>query len=74
MFWAMFGILSVSLASQYVLERLGRFILTNAALSTSLTSRSGGSNAGSTTAHKQANKFNFVLHCRNCPFLEMELG
>ena len=70
----MFGILSESSASKYfpyVLEWPGRFILTNAASPTSLTSTSGGLSKGSTTAYKQANKSNFVLHCRS---LVMETG
>ena len=60
--WAIFDILSVSLASQYssyVLEHLGRFILTNAALSNSLTSTS--SSEGLATAYNQANKYNFFF-------------
>ena len=54
-------LLSASQYSLYVLERLGRFILTNAAPSTSLTSTSSGSSEGSTTTYRQANKSNFVL-------------
>ena len=67
----MFDILSVSSTSQYssyVLECFGGFTLRNAASSTRLTSTSGGSSEGSTTPYKQANKFDFVLHCRNCPY------
>ena len=37
----------------------------NAASSTSLTSTSGGLSKGSTTAYKQSDKFDFVLHCHN---------
>ena len=73
----MFDILSVSSASQYslcVLECPGRFILTNAAQSTSLTSTSGVSSEDSTIAYKQANKSSFVFHCCICSFLEMEIG
>ena len=76
MFWAMFDILSVSSASQrspYVLERLGRFILTNAAPSTSLTLTSRGSSEGSITTDKQAYKSNFVLRFRKFPYSEMEI-
>ena len=29
---------------------------------------------GLSTGFKRANKSNFVLHCRNCPFLEMKIG
>ena len=69
----MFDIPSVGSASQYssyVLEHLGRFILTNAAPSTSLTSTSGGSGDGSTTT----NKPNYILHCCNFQYSERDIG
>lgn len=59
---------------QFVLECHGRFILTNAAPSTSLTSAFGGSSGGSTTAYKQANKSNFVLCYPNSPYSGIEIG
>ena len=77
LFWGMSDILFLSSTSQYfpyVLERLGRFILTNTAPPNSLTSTSSGLSEGLSTGQKQANKSNFVLHCRNCQLLEMEIG
>ena len=59
---------------QFVLECHGRFILTNAAPSTSLMSAFGGSSGGSTTAYKQANKSNFVLCYPNSPYSGIEIG
>ena len=65
----------VSWASQYfvcVLEYFWGFILKNEATSTSLTSTSGGLSKGSTTAYKQSDKSDFVLHCHNYDYNDLD--
>ena len=45
----------------------------NATSSTSLTSTSGGLSKGSTTAYKQSDKFDFVLHYHNYHYDDLDI-